>query len=143
MYKDLGGFPLNAVADPTGRNPFGSGYSTILLNADTSFRTSLPLVECYHMWVNSQVGSAFVIWRNMMMWDYVIVGNNAWDPAQPLPLRSGDTIYFYFNQPFQAQTTPSVQPNPSAVCWLREPTTLWAGLTPDQESSLPCLTTGP
>jgi hypothetical protein len=127
MYRDLGGFPVTAVADPTGRNPFGAGYSTVILNADTTFRTSMPLVEVYHLWVNSQVGSAFQIWKNLLQYDNVLIGNNAWDPAQAMTLRSGDTLYFYFNQPFQTPNATNSN-NPNIVAYLREPLDLWPGL---------------
>lgn len=121
-YRDLGGFPIISVADPTGRNPYGTGYSTCIVNADTTFKTNLPLVEIYHMWVDAYTGSSFQVWKNALQWDNVLIGANAWDPSQALPIRSGDTIYFYFNQPFEpGQTNPYNNNNPLINVFLRQP----------------------
>jgi hypothetical protein len=114
-YRDLGGFPITAIADPDGRNPFGAGLATCVINADTTFRSAIPLAEIYHVWVNSSPGAAFQVWRNQLQWDNVLVGNNAWDPSNPMPLRSGDSVFFYFNRPV------TVMPLPRIVVWLREP----------------------
>jgi hypothetical protein len=118
-YRDLGGFPITSVVDPTGRNPYGPNtYATMVIDADTTFKTNITLTEVYHVWVSAAVGSSFQIWRNTLQWDNVLVGANAWDPSQPLPIRSGDVIYFYFNQPFSTATNAN---NPTAVVYIREP----------------------
>jgi hypothetical protein len=114
-YRNLGGFPLTAVADPDGRNPFGSGFATIIIDTMAAFRADVALAELYHVVITGQAGSVFQIYLNRLLWDYVLVGSNGWDPAQPMPCRSGDKIYFYFNQPF-AQL-----PVPTCVAWFRQP----------------------
>lgn len=114
-YQDLGGFPLTAVADPTGRNPFGAGYQTILVDADTTFKTQIPLAEVYHLFINAPAQASFQVWKNQLPWDNVLIGANAWDPSIPMPLRSGDTIYFFFNLPF------AVASAVTAAVYIREP----------------------
>jgi hypothetical protein len=116
-YRDLGAYPIQSVQDPNGANPFGPNtYCTALVTADTTFHTNIPLTEIYHIWISSSPGTAFQVFKNQFQWDYVLVGNNAWDPSIPMPVRSGDMIWFYFNQEYLAAGS-----NPELVVYLREP----------------------
>lgn len=119
-YQDLGPFPMTAVSDPQaippspGANPFGAGYYTCTFVADDIMHAQ-PLAEIYHMSVVTLDAPAFQIFRGNAFWDYVLVGNNAWDPSIPMPMRSGDTVYIYFKQP------PSITPAPQVTLWVRIP----------------------
>jgi len=114
-YRDLGGFPFTPITDPTGRHPFYPNTgATVQVNADDTFKTAIALAELYHMYIGGASSVPFQIWRNQLQWDYVLVGANAWDPSQPLPLRSGDTIWIYFDTTNLTLVT-------TVVAWLREP----------------------
>jgi hypothetical protein len=116
-YADLGGFQLPAATTANATtglaNPFGSGYALMTLTADITFHLDVALAELYHMYVNAPPGTAFQIYKNQLQWDYVLVGVNAWDPAQPMPIRPGDTVTMFFNQVATSNIT--------GTAWLRQP----------------------
>lgn len=50
------------------------------------------------MAVRGPAGSSFEVWVDTTFYSSVKQGGrNDWDPAQPLRMRPGETLYFYFN----------------------------------------------
>lgn len=76
---------------------------------------SIPEFECYHIAVtNGPPGSKFTIYIGSSLWDSVAPGDtNSWDPAQPMPLEQGQSVYFYWNTGNTG--------TPMVTMWLREP----------------------
>lgn len=75
----------------------------------------LPLIECYHIYLAGPNGSSFTVLRNGAKWGASPNGfKNEWDPNQPLPLHSGDTLSFYFSV--------STGTAPEITIWLRTET---------------------
>lgn len=107
-YNDLSPVVLTATADSTGKN---AG------NWTNAFLSSLmppvnPQYEIYHMSVTG--GLAFAgatIYRGQSLWSTVqldINGTNEWDPSQPLPMKSGQEIYVYWNTATSGGSPPTV-----------------------------------
>jgi hypothetical protein len=46
------------------------------------------------------------------------IGVTEWDPSQPIPMRQGDELYFFW------QIAASVTPAPLVTCWFRYDTSL-------------------
>lgn len=71
-----------------------------------------PQYQVYHMTVTG--GPAFAggrIYRGQQAWSTVqldINGTNEWDPSQPLPMKSGQEIYVYWNAPVSGGSPPTV-----------------------------------
>lgn len=106
-YDDLGPRVADGVIDST-RN---SG-NWIVDFTPANIASRLPLIECYHVMLEGPNGSTFQVLRNGAKWGASPNGyKNEWDPSQPLPLRSGDTLSFYFSS--SADTAPQV------TIWLR------------------------
>jgi hypothetical protein len=60
----------------------------------------LPRVACvaYHAAVQGPTGSAFQVWIDTTFYGNVNRGDvNDWDPAQPMYIRPGDTVFFHYN----------------------------------------------
>ena len=79
---------------------------------------NVPYFECYHIYVTAPVltgsGTSIQIAVNSGYWDYNLLAQaNGWDPAQPIILTPGDTLYCYFNVPTSNTTVPMV------TCWFR------------------------
>lgn len=93
------------------QNPVTAGGWTIQFRPqDIGIRVDS---EVYHIAVQGPTGSKFQIWIDTTFYDNVARGDiNSWDPAQPMHVRSGDTIYFYYN----VATTPA----PKATLYFRE-----------------------
>jgi hypothetical protein len=110
-YRDLGPtLPLTAAADTTGNN---TGNWTIVADQKAlNFR--IAQAEVYQISIDGPVGSSFTLYRNSRLWNKVLQGwQNYYDPQQPLIVRAGDTLFFYWNV---ADTT---TPTPTATIWLR------------------------
>jgi hypothetical protein len=113
-YFPLGGRPVTAVPDMTGRNP---GNWTAMLDGKL-INVSHPVYELYHWFIQSPtlagVPTTATVLINLYQWDVTLVGQaNSWDPAQPLLMTPGDTLYVMFNVP----TT--MTPAPTVVGWFR------------------------
>lgn len=117
-YSDLGPTAtLKAVPDATGNNP---GNWTITADP-AALKFKVAQAEIYQITIDGPVGSSFSLYRNTHLWNYVQQGwKNAWDPYNPLYLRTGDTVFFYWTAPI-TQT-----PVPTAKLWLRYDTDLAA-----------------
>jgi hypothetical protein len=110
-YVDLG--PRGAVTgqpDNTGNNP---GNWTVTFDPAT-LNFTLPFVEIYHIVISGAAGSSFTLWIDVHQWD----GNqqgfiNSWDPAQPITIRPGQYVYFYWSDPVTDNNPPTV------TIWMR------------------------
>jgi hypothetical protein len=116
-YRDLGPTQkLTATPDTSGANPYGTGLWTVTFAAaDLGFRVGQA--ELYQANIDGPIGSSFQVWRNLRQWSIVAQGwANAYDPQQPMLLRYGDQVAFYWNS--------SATPAPTATLWLRYDTSL-------------------
>lgn len=96
--------------DNTGQNP---GNWTVHFDPLT-INCSLPYFEVCHIVVNGAAGAMFSVFIDNFQWDTNQNGfANSWDPAVPLPLRPGQSLYFYYSDPATDGTPPSV------TIWLR------------------------
>lgn len=104
-YDDLGPRIATGVKDATTGKWVVSFTPTIIASR-------LPLIECYHIFLTGPAGSTFDLKRNSDKWGTSPNGfRNEWDPQQPLPLRSGDTLQFLWST--------GVDPAPEVTIWLR------------------------
>jgi len=108
-YVPLGYRPVKAAPDTTGLNP---GNYTATFDARVLGITQ-NYFEMYHLYLTAPVlagGSTQVdVALNGGYWDTTLIGQrNSWDPAQPLLVTPGDTIYVYFNVPTSNTTVPTV-----------------------------------
>lgn len=94
-------------------NPLGTGFWVVMFDPNV-FRIQVEF-EIYHIAISGPSGSAFQVFVDSTFYDYVARGDiNSWDPSQPLHLRPGQTLYFYWN------TNATPKPMVSVAC--REPT---------------------
>lgn len=110
-YRDLGStLLLTAVVDPTGRNP---GNWTIQADPQ-ALNCRVELAEVYQITVDGPVGFGFDLYRNGRLWNRVAQGwQNNYDPVQPLFIRPGDTLFFFW------RAASTLSPTPTAVVWLK------------------------
>ena len=107
-YNDLSPVVLTATPDTTGFN--AGNYTNSFLSS--IMPTINPQYEVYHMTVTG--GLAFAggqIYRGQQLWSTVqldINGTNEWDPSQPLPMKSGQELYVYWNTPVTDTNAPVV-----------------------------------
>jgi hypothetical protein len=115
-YRDLGATQLLlATPDATGNN-LGNWTVTATQAALKSF---VAQAEIYQISIDGPIGSSVKIYRNTHLWNAVYQGwSNSWDPVNPLYVRPGDTVFFYWNA--LITTTPV----PTAKLWLRYDTEL-------------------
>lgn len=94
MPANLGGRTKTGAANAN--NPVSAGGWTVEFNPrDFSIQVEF---EIYHIGVTGPTGSSFEVWIDTMFYDSVQQGyRNGWDPAQPMILRPGQTLYFHFN----------------------------------------------
>ena len=120
-YADLGycaGGLSTAALDTTGNN---AGNLTNALTPEF-IGINCPIFEVYKMTVsNVPGGGQATIYRDLQLFSFVfpLVGSE-WDPSQPMFLRPGQGIYFYWNLP--AATTP--KPWPQVTAFFRYDTQL-------------------
>lgn len=113
-YAGLGFRQVVGVPDTTGNN---AGNWTCVIDPQV-IAANVPYFEVYHLYVSAptlaDVETTIQIALNQGLWDYNLLGNaNGWDPAQPLIMTPGDTLYGYFNVP--TDTTPA----PIMTAWFR------------------------
>lgn len=113
-YFPLGGRPAVAAADTTGLNP---GNWTAMLD-NKAIGISRSVFEMYHLYITSPTlattSTTASVRLNLLPWDITLIGQaNSWDPAQPLLMTPGDTLYVLFNVP--TSTTPA----PTITAWFR------------------------
>lgn len=101
--QSMGGRPFTASLDTTGRNP---GNWTLQIT-EQDFNMNVPQFEIYHIYVSTTqevsfaaqpITGQFQVWINGLAWDNVpYAANNSWDPAQPMKLKTGDEVDFFFS----------------------------------------------
>jgi len=96
--------------DNTGRN---TGNWTVTYDTD-DLNCQLPYFEVCHIVINGASGSSFTMWIDNYQWDSNQNGfSNSWDPSVPMPLRPGQSLYFFWSDPANDGTPPTV------TIWLR------------------------
>ena len=83
-YIGLGARAAKGAADTTG---FNTGKWTVTFDSNL-MNINQPFFECYKIVVTGAATSATF---------NVYVNTNLWDPSQPLVMRPGDTLYFYYS----------------------------------------------
>jgi hypothetical protein len=104
-YVSLGSAFNVASADTTGNN---SGNWTN--EFDPSTLPKVSTFEMYHAVVTGvEPGAAASIWIGSRQWGFTNpVSGSEWDPAQPMLLNPGQSIFFYWSDPVSDDTPPSV-----------------------------------
>lgn len=110
-YTTLGARgPITGAADTTGNN---KGNWTVTFDPSI-LNVTLSQFEVYKMIVAGAPGSSFNVYVENKQWDTAVFGQqNSWDPQQPLIMRNGQTLFFYYNDPVTDLTPPVV------TIWLR------------------------
>ena len=94
MAKNFGGRTRNGVLSTD--NPVLTGGWVVTF--DPAFIAIQVESEVYHIAVSGPAGSSFEMWLDTTFYSSVSQGRRTdWDPAQPMRVRPGSTIYFYFN----------------------------------------------
>jgi len=110
--------PINAtaVADTTGNN---AGNWTAQI-ATTNYGISyLSQFECFKMTIDGPIGFGMAVYIDNKKWSHTSQGwQNEWDPQQVMPLKAGQTIYFYW------EAADTILPVPTVTCWFRYDTNL-------------------
>jgi hypothetical protein len=102
--------PQAGAADTTGNN---TGNWTIAFTPGI-LNVNVAEFECYKIVVTGAAGSTFTVFIENKQWDLAIYGAaNSWDPMQPMILRPGQTLYFYYSDAVTDNTPPV------ATIWLR------------------------
>lgn len=94
-YVTLGARAAKGAADTTGNN---AGNWTVVFDPGL-INVNEPLFECYKLVVTGAANTAtFNVYVNAYLWDTAVYAtNNSWDPQQPLLMRAGDILYFYYS----------------------------------------------
>jgi hypothetical protein len=102
--------PITGKADTTGQNV---GNWTVTFDP-TILASNVSQFEVYKMIVSGPTNSTFDVYVEAKQWDTSVFGDqNSWDPTQPLIMRPGETLYFYY----RIATTNT--PAPVVTIWLR------------------------
>jgi hypothetical protein len=112
----LGSRSAAGAADTTGVNP---GNWTVTFDS-AAINVNVPQAEVYKIVVQGAAsGATFNVAVNTAIWDLAVYAvQNSWDPQQPLIIRPGDTVFFYYS----SKSTDGHQP--SITIWLRYEITL-------------------
>lgn len=110
-YQTLGSRTMLGAADTTGQNP---GNWTVQF-APKDLAVTVTEFEVYKIVVTKAAQTAtFDVFVDSKQWDTSVYGtNNSWDPVQPLIMRFGETLYFYYSSASSDGNTPKV------TVWLR------------------------
>lgn len=102
--------PVTGKPDTTGHNTgkWTVSFPPEVLNVNTSE------FEVYKMIVHGAANSTFDVYVDIQQWDTAVFGDqNSWDPSQPLIMRPGQTLYFFYSDATTDNTPPV------ATVWLR------------------------
>lgn len=110
-YRTLGSRKANGAKDTTGNNP---GNWTVAFDPNL-LNVNVPQWECWKIVVKGAAATAtFDVFINGDQFDIsVYAKQNSWDPVQPMILRPGDTVYFYYS------TVATDGNKPQVTIWLR------------------------
>lgn len=110
---NLGSRPATGKLDRN--NPLGTNFWTVTFDPP-KLAIQIPF-EVYHIAISGPTGSSFQLYIDSAFYSNVARGDiNDWDPSQPMHMRPGQTIYFYWN------TGSGTAPMVSIFC--REPSPL-------------------
>lgn len=120
-YVGLGPRKATGAADTSGNN---TGNWTVTFDPATlAISTQIPSFEVYKMTVQGAPGSSLTVYVDLYQWDSTLLASlNSWDPAQPLLLQQGQTVYFYYDDPVTDGIAPEV------TIWLRYDPAIQAGI---------------
>lgn len=110
-YVTLGSRAAKGAADTTGQN---KGNWTVQF-APKDLAVTQTEFEVYKIVVTGAAPSAtFNVYVDAQQWDTAVYAtNNSWDPTQPMPVRYGQTVFFYYS----SASTDGHQP--LITIWLR------------------------
>lgn len=92
------------------QNKVAAGNWTVTF-APKDLQFNVSVAQVFHIAVNGP-GGYFLIYINEDFWDAVSYGGvNSWDPSEPMWVRPGDNVYFYWS--LSSGTAPVV------TIWLR------------------------
>jgi hypothetical protein len=110
-YQTLGSRAAKGAKDTTGTNPnnWTVAFTPQIINV------TVTEFEVYKIVVTGAAASAtFNVYIDAQQWDTAVYAtNNSWDPTQPMVVRYGQTIYFYYS----SLASDGNQPN--VTIWLR------------------------
>lgn len=113
---DLGHRDGTGVIGTDASSPFGVGKWNVIFDPQ-DLAVSTGDFEVYHIALKGPTGSQFQVYIDRTFYDANNHGDlNSWDPNQPMGVKGGQTIYFYFNS--------SATPAPAITIYLREPNIL-------------------
>ena len=115
-YQTLGSRAATGAADTTGQN---KGNWTVTF-APKDLAVTVTEFEVYKIVVTKAAQTAtFDVFVDSKQWDTsVYATNNSWDPTQPLIMRYGETLYFYYSSASSDGNKPQV------TIWLRHEVSL-------------------
>jgi hypothetical protein len=115
-YRTLGSRSASGAADTTGQN---TGNWTVQFNTN-QLNVQVTEFEVYKIIVTGGAPSAtFNVYVDASLWDTAVYApNNSWDPVQPLIVRFGQTLYFYYS------SASSDGHKPLVTVWLRHEVSL-------------------
>lgn len=89
--------PIQGALDPY--NFYSPGSYTVKVGPQQiGVAAGVGNFECYHIAIQGPPGSSFQIYIGDKFYDFVENGDiNSWDPAQPMKLVAGNTVYFFWN----------------------------------------------
>jgi hypothetical protein len=92
-------------------NPLGAGFWTVVFTPrDLAIGVNY---EVYHAAISGPANSNFQVWIDSTFYDYAVRGDiNSWDPAQPMAVQPGNSLYYYWNT--------SATPVPKVTLFCRE-----------------------
>jgi hypothetical protein len=109
----LGSYQATGALDPN--NPYVAGAWTVKFDP-SKIGIRDATFEVYHITVLGPDGSSFRVFIDTTFYDNVQIGDlNSWDPAQPMHVEKGRTIFFYYNVATGAAPTITIfcrQPSP-------------------------------
>ena len=115
-YQTLGSRSAKGAADTTGQN---RGNWTVSFDPNL-LNVQVTEFEVYKIIVTGGASSAtFNVYIDAQLWDTAVYApNNSWDPVQPMVLRYGQTLYFFYS------SASSDGHQPLITVWLRHEVSL-------------------
>lgn len=115
-YQTLGSRTALGAADTTGQN---TGNWTVQF-APKDLSVTETEFEVYKIVVTGAAATAtFNVYIDARQWDTAVYAtNNSWDPVQPMLVRYGETIYFFYSSASSDGSQPKV------TIWLRHEVSL-------------------
>jgi hypothetical protein len=94
-YRGLGARTASGAKDTTGVNP---GNWTVQFGPQQLAITQVEF-ECYKLVVKGAAATAtFDVYVDTYQWDTSVYAvHNSWDPVQPLLMRAGQSLFFYYS----------------------------------------------